>query len=153
MRREFQISNLSRVLFDDMPYHFLRHFIAPDFTRSTNAPKQPSMGNIGSQQPIVNDSLNPSWHRYRSHVTAFADEINNCPMIFAPLKMVHGQFGQLPASESAPQKQAKNSPIPLSLYGGRVRELPQHSSFLRSQPVPQSATEFFCAFDTPNPGR
>jgi hypothetical protein len=51
------------------------------------------MSNAGSLQPIVDRSFNPSWHRYRSHVTGFTDKVNNGPMIFPALEMVQGQFG------------------------------------------------------------
>ena len=93
MRRELQDSDLPRVLLDYMPHHFFCHFVAPGLTRATDTTKQSSMGDAGSQQPIVNRSLNPSWHRYRSHVAGFADQVNNGPMIFPPLEMVQGQFG------------------------------------------------------------
>jgi len=73
MRREFQDSDLSCVLLDDMPHHFFCHFISPDFARATDAAKQSSMSNVGGQQPIVYRLLDPSRHRYRSYMTGFAD--------------------------------------------------------------------------------
>jgi hypothetical protein len=48
---------------------------------------------IGGCQPIVDSPLNPQGHRYGANMTAFADEIDDGPVILSALEMINGQFG------------------------------------------------------------
>ena len=53
------------------------------------------MRDIRGCQPIVNGSLNPRRHRDGSNVAAFANQVDDGPVILAALEMIDGQFSQL----------------------------------------------------------
>ena len=62
-------------------------------------------------------------------MTGFANQVDDGPVILSTLEMINGQFGQLAAPQSATQQHSKYGPVPLALQCGRIRELPERSSF------------------------
>src|SRR5580700_4304464 len=103
MRREFRNSNLSRIVLNDMPDDLLRHFVAPHRTVPTNAAKHSAIGDAGRPQPVVDGRLQPVRHGDRPDMATFADKIDDGPVVFAPLKMVHAKLRQFAAAESTTQ--------------------------------------------------
>jgi hypothetical protein len=60
----------ARLMFDNMPNHFLGHFRAPCRSFPADTTEQPSMRNVGCPQPIVDRLFHPRGHRYRPNVPA-----------------------------------------------------------------------------------
>lgn len=73
MRRKFRQPEHSRVMLNDVPDDFLRHFIAPNRTRSANAPEQSAIGHARREQPKINRVLHPVRHWNRSHVGSLSN--------------------------------------------------------------------------------
>src|ERR1700735_4250478 len=103
MRGKFGQPKHSRVMLDDVPDDFLGHFIAPNRTRSTNAPEQSAIGHARREQPKINRVLPPVRHWDRSHVATFSDQIDDGPVIFTPLDVFQAQFCQLSPTQPASQ--------------------------------------------------
>jgi len=80
-----------------VPDHPLRYSITPMLACSTDASKQPSCRNPGSRDPQIQRRLDPPGHRYGPNVSAFAYQIDDCPMVLAPLYMGELQVGQFAA--------------------------------------------------------
>ena len=100
-----------RVLFHHVPDHPLCYSITPVLARSTDASKQPSCRNPGRRDPHIYRRLDPTGHRYGPNVSAFANEIDYCPMVLALLYMSELQVGQFTAPQTAAKQYGKNCPV------------------------------------------
>src|ERR1039458_2472425 len=92
-----------RVLFHHVPDHPLRYSITPMLACSTDASKQPSCRNPGRHDPQIQGRLDPAGHRYGPKVSAFAYQIDDCPMVLALLYMGEFQVGPYTSARSIGQ--------------------------------------------------
>src|ERR1019366_4464545 len=110
-----------RVLFHHVPDHPLRYSITPMLACSTDASKQPSCRNPGRRDPQIHGRLDPAGHRYGPNASAFAYQIDDCPMVLPLLCMRELQVGPLAAPQTAPKQHGENCPVPLAFERVRVR--------------------------------
>jgi hypothetical protein len=99
VRGEFGNSQEFRVFLHNVPDYFLCNFSSPDNTLAANASENPTVGDLGDSQPIVDRLLHPLRHRNRADVTSFSDKVNNGPVVFSALNMVKGQFNEFSSTE------------------------------------------------------
>src|SRR6516162_11160911 len=108
-----------------MPDHFLCTLRSPDNTCAANAAEDLALCYLCHCQPVVNCSLHPFMHRNRADVPSFPDEVNNGPVVFAPLNVVKGQVNESSTVSQFP------SLMP-SFFAPFTRRMPAARSGLRS---------------------
>ena len=99
------------------------------FACPTDTPEQSSGRYAGCGYPPIDHRFDPFGHRDGSDVPAFADEVNDGPVLFALLQMHEVQISQLAPSESTAKQDSENCTVPLSLQSVRRRRLPEPASF------------------------
>lgn len=75
-------------------------------------------------------------------VTAIFAQVYDCPMLFALLKMVNGQAGELVPTESARERQSQQCPVPLALHPLLARSQPERLALLGGQAVARLTPNF-----------
>ena len=76
----------------DMPHDPLRHTISPSLACAANAPKHTAIAHTSRHKPRIDCALDPIRNGHRPDMPAFADQIDDGPVIFPPLKMSNVQF-------------------------------------------------------------
>ena len=84
---------------------------------------------------------------------AFADQVNNGPVILAALKMRNIQFRRLFPAQATTQEDPEQRSISFTFEGIRVRNLPERSCLFGGEPVAKTNAEVLRPFDSPNAGR
>jgi hypothetical protein len=82
----------------------------------------------------------------------FADQIDNRPVLIAPLKVADIQFRRLSSAQSATQQDPEQRPIAFALERIRVRNLPERLCLIGGEPVAQTNTEVLRPLNTPDAG-
>src|SRR5438093_1370846 len=113
-----------------MPHHPLGHALAPGFSSSANAPKNPSTHDSRCREPAVKRLLNPVWDRNGPNVPTLPNQVNNRPMVFAPLEPVKGQFGEFPTTQPAAQQNREKRSVALTFESLGPWRLPEMASLL-----------------------
>jgi len=73
---------------------------------------------------------------FRSNVASLADQINNGPMLFALLEMIHSQRqGFMPPQAAAREQQCEQCSVAFSFQSLTLGCLPKCLALLRSQPL------------------
>jgi hypothetical protein len=104
---------------------------------------------VGSIRPGVNPRFHPVRNRHRSHVAAFADEVRDYPMLFAPLDRLECQTEQLCATQPAADEHRM---IAEFAQRRRNRVIEQPSALFGSEPVPETEARATDAFDAADAG-
>src|SRR5271167_1184887 len=141
-----------RVLFHHVPDHPLRYSITPMLACSTDASKQTSCRNPGRHDPQIHGRLDPAGHRYGPNVSAFAYQIDDCPMVLAPLYMGELQVSQFAAPQTAAKQDGENCPVPLAFERVRVRRLPEFAGLVSGEPISKADTQLPGPFHPPDAG-
>ena len=96
----------------------------PSYAQSSSSdhPKLPEGFN---RYPQIDHRFNPLRHRDGPNVAAFADEINDGPVLFALLQMHEVQISQFAPSESTAKQDSENCTVPFPLQSVRRRRLPE----------------------------
>ena len=110
-------AELGRVLLDNMPNDSLGHALTPGLSGSTNAPKHPTGGDSRRRQPVVNRLLYAVGNRNGPDVSTLSNQVHSCPMVFALLEEVKGQFGEFTTPKAAPQQNGEKRSVALTLEG------------------------------------
>ena len=84
----------------DVPQHLRRHAVAPDPAGLVDRVEHRAARDGGRGGPRVDVVLHPRGDRHRSHVSAFADEIRNHPVLLTLLNRLNVQRQQLGAAEA-----------------------------------------------------
>ena len=100
MRRKLGYTQLRCELLNHKPDHLLCHALTPSAPRK--ASEQSPTSDPSSPHPSISDLLDPVWNRDSSDMTRFANQVDDCPVIFALLQMIKGQSGQLTTSSCLP---------------------------------------------------
>jgi len=79
---------------------------------------------------------------------AFADQINNGPMVLPPLEMSNVQLCRFLPAQPATQEDAEERPVSFALESIRVRNLPERSCLVDGEPIPQTNAEVLRPFDS-----
>jgi hypothetical protein len=85
-------------------------------------------------------------------VTAFSDEIDDRPTILPPLEMVEIEVGQFTSSETATEQDGNDRSVAFAFERFGVGRLPQFTSLLCGQPIPQPNSKFLYTLNAANPG-
>ena len=141
-----------RVLFHHVPDHPLRYSITPMLACSTDASKQPSCRNPGRRDPQIHGRLDPAGHRYGPNVSAFAYQIDDCPMVLALLYMGELQVGQFAAPQTAAKQYGENCPVSFAFERVRVRRLPEFAGLVSGEPISKPDTQLPGPFHPPDAG-
>jgi len=142
---------LGAVLYD-VPHNPLGYAISPGLACSANTPKHVAIANASGAKPGIDSALDPIRNRHRPNMSGLADQIDDGPVVFPPLKMGNVQFCRLFAAQPATQEDSEQRPIPLALKRIRVKHLPERSCLIGSEPVPQTDAEVLRPFDSPDAG-
>jgi hypothetical protein len=78
-------------------------------------------------------------------MTAFANQIHEGPVVFAPLEQVKGQFGEFPTTQSTTQQNSEKCSIAFAFQRFDSGRLPETASFLGGKPIPEPNSEFLGA--------
>ena len=87
-----------------MPDHLFGDLCTPHCAFPINASKNPTVFNSGHAQPVVNDSFHPIRHWDRADMTALSNQVNNGPMVFPTLKMVHRKVNEFFSAKSTAEQ-------------------------------------------------
>jgi hypothetical protein len=89
----------------DVPDGLFRKRLAPWASAPADPAKDPALLNSGSSEPHVKFMHDPVGNRHGAHVSAFADQIDDCPMILALLEILKPKPNRLVPAQSARQEQ------------------------------------------------
>ncbi len=87
------------------------------------------------------------WNGNGPNVTSLANEVDNRPVLFSPLKVIDGQFGSLATTKATTQQHGQKRPIALTFQRLSIWKLPECTGLFGRQPVTQPHTQFFCTLD------
>jgi hypothetical protein len=132
----------------DMPHNPLRDTIPPSLACAANAPKDTTIANTSRDKPRIDCAFYPIWNGHRSYVPAFADQIDDSPVIFPPLEMSNVQASCLFPAQPATEKDAEERPVSFALKSVRVRHLAERLRLLHRQPVAQTNAEVLRPFNS-----
>jgi len=135
-----------------MQDHFLCNLRSPDNTYAANAAENLPLCYFCHCQPVVNCSLHTFRHRNRADVPSFSDEVNNGPVVFAPLNMVKGQVNEFFSPETTPKEYRKDGSVPFILHGMCIGKLPQGLGFIHGQPISEPHAQFLCSLHATDAG-
>src|SRR6059036_237405 len=152
VRCEFRHLQFLGVQLDYVPNHFLGYSIAPNGSCATNAAKQFARGNSCRRKPFVEELLHPVRNGDCTNVAAFSDEIYDRPTILTPLKVVETEISKFTSSKTAAEQNGNDRSVAFALERFGVRRLPQFTSLLCGQPVPQPHSKFLDTLNTTNSG-
>jgi hypothetical protein len=105
MRRDGPEPEFGSVLLYDVPYQSFGHALTPALSGSTYATEELASFEFGSRGPCIDGRLNPGGHRYGPDVPAFADQIDNRPVLLSLLQV----------------RETPEQPIPVSADRSQVR--------------------------------
>src|SRR5512146_2387861 len=100
------------------------------FACPTDTSEQSFGRDSGCGYPQIDHRFNPLRHRDGPNVAAFADEINDGPMLFAPRQMHEVQISQFAPSESTAKQDSENCTVPFPFQSVVCRRLPKPTGFL-----------------------
>src|SRR5262245_27478396 len=89
------------------------------------------VGNFRRREPFVEELFHPVGNRGSSNVTAFSNEVHDCPMIFTTLKVVESEVGQLPPSKTTAEQNSNIRAVSLAFECFSVGGSPQRARFTR----------------------
>ena len=109
-------------ILDDMPHDPLRYGCSPRLARPANTSEHASPAYSGGLAPGVNGRLDPVGNRYCADVSAFADQVDDGPVILPLLNVRELQFCGLSTAQPAAQQNPKQGAIPFcpSVYWDRA---------------------------------
>jgi hypothetical protein len=102
--RELVHTNLRRELLNDVPDELLRNLFAPDFPGATHAPEKATASDSSGGHLLIQEIPHPLGDGHGPNVTSLPTQINDCPMTFTLLEVIHGQDSELVPPESASQE-------------------------------------------------
>ena len=90
-------------VFDDVPHDPLRYTCSPGLARPANTPEHAPLAYAGGLAPGVNGRLDPVGNRHRADVSAFADQVDDGPVILPALNMRELKLCNLSTAQPAAQ--------------------------------------------------
>jgi len=96
----FNGCSFSAVLYD-MPHGPLRYTLSPCLACSANAPKDAAFVYASGHKPRIDGALDPVGNGDRSDVPAFANQINDSPVVLPTLEKGDVQFCRLSPAQPA----------------------------------------------------
>jgi hypothetical protein len=90
--------------FDNVPDDLFRHSTSPRFIVLADWPENSPTRNFCGDEPFVDHLFYPIRNRNGPDVAAFANQIDNSPMIFSTLEVIHRQFCCLAATKATPEQ-------------------------------------------------
>src|ERR1700722_20272835 len=108
-----------------MPDCLFCHAAAPNAAHLVHLPKNPPLLDSCRCEPGVQFLDNPVGDGNSAHMSAFAQKIDNRPVVLPLLDMVQGQTDGLMPSQAAGQEQGQQSAVPLALHAVVVGCLPK----------------------------
>ena len=97
---------------------------------AADAPKHATFVHVSRYKPGIDGALDPIRNRHRPNVPSLANQIDDGPVLFPPLKMANIQFCRLVPAQPATQKDPKQRAVSLALERIRVRHLPERSCLI-----------------------
>jgi hypothetical protein len=134
----------------NVPHDPLRYAISPGLACAANTPKLATFAHASGRQPGIDGVLDPIRDGHRSNMSALANQIDNGPVILAPLKVGNLQFCRLLAAQPATQEDPEQRSIPFALERILVRRLPERFGLFSSEPVTKANAEILRPFDSPD---
>jgi hypothetical protein len=89
MGRQSIVADSRSEFFDDVPNQFLGHSVAPGLARAVHLSEELSRVDARRCHPLAEGAMNPIGHRDGAHMAALADHVDDCPMPFTLLQMIH----------------------------------------------------------------
>ena len=111
----------------DMPYDPLRYSGSPGLACAANAPKHAAFADPAGGEPEIDGVFDPIRNGHRSNVAALAEQVDNGPVIIAPLEMSNVQFCRLFPAQPTTQEDAEERSVSFALESIRVWHLPERS--------------------------
>jgi hypothetical protein len=100
-----------------LPYHppdkLFAYLRTPDISCSADTPKDNSLLDPGSSEPLIQNCLDPAWNRYRSNMATLPGQVDNRPVFVSLLEVVHRQSRQLRTSQTATEQQLEHRVVAL----------------------------------------
>src|SRR5208282_508123 len=152
VRRQLRHSDASGGFLHNVPNGLYRHLISPCPAYFAYPAEQSSSINCGCNEPILQFGSHPIGNWNRSNVASFADQINNCPMLFALLEMIQCQSHSFMPPQPTREKQCEQGPVTFSFQSLTIGCLPKRIALLCRQPVPEPDAQFLDSFDATNTG-
>lgn len=137
---------LGAVLYN-MPHDPLRYTISPDLACTAHAPKHAAFGQASRDKPGIDGGLDPIRNGYRPNMPRFAYQVDDSPVILPPLKMSNVKLRRFFPAQPAAHEDAQERAVPFALERARVRDLPEHSCLVGSEPITKTNAEVLRPFD------
>jgi hypothetical protein len=134
----------------NVPHDPLRYTVSPGLACAANAPKHAAFAHASGYKPGIDRALDPIRNRHRPNMPGLADQIDDGPVVFPPLKMGKIQFCRLFPAQPATQEDPEQRSISLALERIRVRHLPERSRLVGGQPITKTNAEVLWPFDSPD---
>jgi hypothetical protein len=117
--------------------------------RQTHRNKRPSLTPAEASHKSM-ALLTQSGTGHCPNMPGLADQIDDGPVVFPPLKMGNVQFCRLFPAQPAIQQDPEQRSISLTLERIRVGHLPERSCLFGSEPVAETNAEVLRPFDPPD---
>ena len=115
--------------------------------------EQPSLRDSGCGYPNIYGCLHPLRHRNHWNMAAFADEIDDSPVILSLLQVRELQIGQFAAPKPTAEQHRRYGAVSLSFECVRRRELPEAASLVCCKAISQPYAQLLDPALPPYPGR
>lgn len=136
----------------DVPDHFLGDSFTPYGSVLCYATKERPGFNLTRPRPAIDDTLHPVRNGHGSNMAAFAEQIDNSPVIVTTLEMLQGKLSGFRTPQSTPEQEGENGTIPFADQRFAVWATKQVFGLFRAEPVAQPNAQTLGALDTPNAG-
>ena len=123
MRSEIVNVCSSGAILDDVPHDPLRYAFSPGLAGAANAPKDTAFAQAGGQEPRIDGVLDPIRDGHGSDMMSLAHQVNNGPVLLAPLEMGNLKLCCLSPAQPTTQEDPEQRSIPLALECVWVRHL------------------------------
>lgn len=136
--------------FGTLPDYRFRYRVSPGFACAANAAKHAAFAHSSGNKPGIDGALDSIRNGHRPNMPGLANQVDDGPVVFPPLKVGKIQFCRLSPAQPATQEDSEQRSISLALERIRVRHLPELSCLLGGEPVTKANAEVLRPFDAPD---
>lgn len=146
--RDLLDADVPREILDHVPDHPFRQTLSPDDTVFTDGPQQPPRRCTRRLGPLVNSRFHPLRNRYRSNVPTFSNEVDERPVVFPALEMLHLKMNRFGPTQIAAQEDSENRTVSLAAQSFRRWGIHQRAALIGGEPVAEADAELLRTLDS-----
>src|SRR5207245_8936740 len=104
-------------------------------------------------RPNIHRRLDPVWNWNRPDVATLSDQVNNGPVIFSLLKMIHTEVDEFGSTQSAAQQDRQHCMVALPSNLFDIWGVQERLGLFCGEPISESDAHLFCSFDSTTTSR